>query len=168
MKTGMAGVHKPVMRKDEWLTPPKILRDLGPFDLDPCAPCEGKRPWGMAEKHYCVHQNGIKMVWFGLVWCNPPYGKEAAKWLEKMSLHNNGIALIFARTETDMFFKFVWEKASGVLFIRKRLYFHHVSGERADNNSGAPSCLVSYGNQALDRLCKSQISGKLIKLKETL
>ena len=29
--------------KNEWLTPPHILRRLGPFDLDPCAPIN--RPW---------------------------------------------------------------------------------------------------------------------------
>ena len=36
--------------KDEWLTPPEITTDLGPFDLDPCSPI--KRPWPTAENHY--------------------------------------------------------------------------------------------------------------------
>lgn len=31
--------------KDEWLTPPGIIKSLGEFDLDPCAPV--KRPWDM-------------------------------------------------------------------------------------------------------------------------
>lgn len=26
------------MKNDEWLTPPEIVRALGPFDLDPCSP----------------------------------------------------------------------------------------------------------------------------------
>ena len=38
--------------KDEWLTPPNILRALGAFDLDPCAP--EKRPWEMAAT---AHKN---------------------------------------------------------------------------------------------------------------
>lgn len=37
---------------DEWLTPPEILRALGAFDLDPCAPVV--RPWETAAKHYTV------------------------------------------------------------------------------------------------------------------
>ena len=35
---------------DEWLTPPEIIRALGPFDLDPCAPVN--RPWDTANDHY--------------------------------------------------------------------------------------------------------------------
>lgn len=35
--------------KNEWLTPPHILRRLGPFDLAPCAPIN--RPWNTAEHH---------------------------------------------------------------------------------------------------------------------
>ena len=31
---------------------------------------------------------------------NPPYGKFTAKWLEKFINHRNGIALVFARTDT--------------------------------------------------------------------
>ena len=29
--------------KDEWLTPPEIIKSLGEFDLDPCSPIN--RPW---------------------------------------------------------------------------------------------------------------------------
>ena len=42
---------------------------------------------------------------------NPPYGSETPKWLKKLSEHGNGIALIYARTETRMFFNYVWDKA---------------------------------------------------------
>lgn len=37
------------MLNDEWLTPPNIIINLGPFDLDPCAPVI--RPWNTAIKH---------------------------------------------------------------------------------------------------------------------
>jgi len=29
---------KEITRTDEWLTPPKIIKSLGEFDLDPCSP----------------------------------------------------------------------------------------------------------------------------------
>ena len=90
-------------RTDEWLTPPEILKAIGEFDLDPCSPIN--RPWNTAKKHYTVEDNGLIQEWIGRVFLNPPYGPETGKWLQKLAEHGNGIALIFARTETDMFFK---------------------------------------------------------------
>lgn len=148
--------------KDEWLTPPGILEALGPFDLDPCAPVV--RPWPMADRHFTVEENGLLQPWEGRVWLNPPYGKETWKWLNKMALHGDGIALIFARTETEGFFRFVWGFADALLFIRGRLRFHHVNGERS-NNAGAPSVLAAYGKESTAVLEHSGLSGKFISLK---
>jgi hypothetical protein len=92
---------------DVWLTPPYILKALGEFDLDPCAPIESERPWEMAKKHYTEIDNGLMQNWEGRVWCNPPYGDETKYWLNKCALHGNAIALTFARTETGMFFQCV-------------------------------------------------------------
>ena len=60
------------MKHDEWLTPPEILRPLGAFDLDPCAPI--MRPWDTAAKHLNVNDDGLSQPWHGRVWCNPPFG----------------------------------------------------------------------------------------------
>ena len=151
----MGGHQSAAMLKVEWLTPPSIIKALGEFDLDPCAPAEGRRPWDMARKHYSVEDNGLAQPWTGRVWCNPPYGLEAARWLERLADHGDGIALIFARTETAMFFDHVWGKADALLFLRGRLHFHHVDGTRAVANAGAPSVLVAYGktNERLLRDC---------------
>lgn len=127
---------------DEWLTPPEILAPLGWFDLDPCAPIT--RPWDTAAQHYDNRVDGLSCDWFGRVWCNPPFGREAIKWLRKMAQHGNGIALIPARTETAMFYECVWGVATGVCFIRGRPHFHYVDGTRAPFNSGAPIVLVAY------------------------
>jgi len=150
------------MLNDEWLTPPEIIEDLGPFDLDPCSPID--RPWPTAKKHFTIEDNGLLQNWSGFVWCNPPYGLKAARWLERMSMHNNGIALIFARTETRMFFKYVWNKATSLLFLEGRIFFYDVKGNEASANAGAPSVLVGYGLTADYRLRKSLIKGKYIKL----
>lgn len=131
------------MKNDEWLTPPEIMAKLGTFDLDPCAPV--RRPWDTAAHHFTVEDDGLSKQWFGRVWCNPPFGREAIKWLRKMRQHGNGIALIPARTETAMFYECVWEAADTVLFLRGRPHFHYVDGRRAPFNSGAPICLVAYG-----------------------
>lgn len=163
MRGGMGGHQSAEMKNDEWLTPPEIIKALGFFDLDPCAPVI--RPWDTAFKHYTRQDNGLKQDWVGRVWCNPPYGQQAESWLYKMGEHKNGIALIFARTETKTFFKTVWEKADAILFIKGRLHFHYVSGKRAKANSGAPSCLIAYGSTNVFYLEMSGIEGKLIYLK---
>lgn len=159
---GMGSHHGPVMGKDEWLTPPEILSALGEFDLDPCAPIA--RPWDMAKMHYTALDNGLSKPWRGRVWCNPPYGLEAALWLKRLAAHGDGIALIFARTETEMFFESVWGAATAVLFLRGRLNFHHVNGKRAKANSGAPSVLVAYGERNAMALESSGIDGALVRL----
>src|SRR6185503_8425133 len=92
---------------NEWLTPPEIVKALGPFDLDPCAPVV--RPWDTAAKHYTTAEDGLSQPWEGRVWLNPPYGPHAAKFLAKLAKHGNGIALTFARTETLAFVKWVWK-----------------------------------------------------------
>ena len=158
----MGGHQSAAMLKDEWLTPPEIVKALGAFDLDPCAPV--RRPWDTAANHYTIHNNGLSMPWTGRIWCNPPYGRETEIWLARMADHDNGVALIFARTETRMFFDHVWRRADAVLFIEGRLHFHHVDGRRAKANSGAPSCLVAYGYENRSALKSSGIPGKFICL----
>ena len=144
--SGAMGSHQSARAKTTtWLTPPEIIKSLGKFDLDPCA--AENQPWKTAEKQYTIADNGLEKPWEGRVWLNPPYGLEAGRWLEKLSRHNDGIALIFARTETKMFFDWVWNKAQALLFIEGRLHFHRIDGTRAKANAGAPSVLVAYGNR---------------------
>jgi hypothetical protein len=161
-RKGMGSHQSAKMMKDEWLTPPHILEKLGPFDLDPCSPIQ--RPWPTAKTHFTIEDDGLSKKWIGRVWCNPPYGLIAASWLNKLAEHGNGIALIFARTETKMFFEQVWKKAYGLLFLEGRLYFHHVSGEVASANAGAPSVLVAYGKENFETLKTCGISGQIVPL----
>jgi hypothetical protein len=161
---GMGGHQSAVMGKDEWLTPPWVLERLGPFDLDPCSPISP--PWDTARQHYSVLDNGLSKQWLGRVWCNPPYGTVAAKWLGRCADHGNAIALIFARTETAMFFRHVWGRADGLLFLEGRLYFHHVTGSVARANSGAPSVLVAYGADNAECLRSCGIGGAWVSARE--
>lgn len=158
-RKSFGGHESPVMGKDEWLTPPEIIRALGDFDLDPSAP--EVRPWEMARRHYTWRDNGLLLPWAGRVWLNPPYGTECSKWLGRLAEHGNGCALVFARTETEMWFDHVWPKAAGILFLRGRLHFYHVSGKRADGNAGAPSALIAYGAANVRSLQDSKLPGAL-------
>lgn len=159
---GIGGHHSARSRTDVWLTPPKILAALGEFDLDPCAATG--QPWKTARHHFVEADNGLMQPWVGRVWLNPPYGKEAAAWLDRLAQHGDGIALIFARTETQMFFASVWPKASALLFIRGRLNFHLPNGERATKNAGGPTVLAAYGARNANALELSGIPGAFIRL----
>lgn len=150
--------------KDEWLTPPEILKALGSFDLDPCSPIN--RPWPTAKEHYTIEDNGLLRAWRGRVWLNPPYGNAVGDWLALMSIHGRGTALIFARTDTTAFFDYVWNKATGILFLQGRLHFHHVDGSRATANAGAPSCLIAYGEEDYRILKESKLAGRLVRLNQ--
>ena len=110
--------------KEEWLTPPEIIRALGDFDLDPCSPTPDKRPWSTAREHFDIRDSGLLKPWHGRVWCNPPYGPKTGEWLARCAEHGNCVCLIFARTETRAFFDSIWPKATAVLFLRGRLSFY--------------------------------------------
>lgn len=160
----MGGHQSADMQKDEWLTPPSILAALGPFDLDPCAPAV--RPWESARRYYTMVDNGLALPWSGRVWLNPPYGPPpiVLPWMRRMAAHNEGTALLFARTETAMFFETVWRIAAAVLFLEGRLHFHHVDGTRAAANAGAPSVLAAYGARDADILESCTLAGQFIRL----
>ena len=159
----MIGSHQSAkMITDEWLTPPEIIEDLGPFDTDPCAPVN--RPWPTAWLHHTVNDSGLLAGWYGLVWCNPPYGKYTKDWLGRCAIYNNCLVLIFARTETKMWFDYVWNRAKSILFIEGRLTFYDINGVKAKANSGAPSVIIAYGDEAHKRLKRSKIKGKLVIL----
>lgn len=150
-------------RKTRWLTPRPIVEALGTFDLDPC----GAPGHELAAVTYQIDdgQDGLTMPWSGRVWCNPPYGREAVPFMRRMAEHGNGTALIFARTETAMFFDHVWDTASAVLFLRGRVKFGHENGDMARFPASAPSCLVAYGDFDADTLRDADLSGKFIDLR---
>ncbi len=149
-------------RTDEWLTPPEIIGALGPFDLDPCSPVG--RPWDTAREHWTVEDDGLSRRWLGRVWLNPPYGPLTGRWLSAMAGHGDGIALIFARTETDMFHRWAWDAADAMLFLRGRLHFHRVDGSRSRDNAGGPHVLIAYGEGNAERLRTCGIDGRFVSL----
>lgn len=136
----------------EYLTPRWVLDPLGPFDLDPCASIV--RPWPTAKEHYTITDDGLLKPWVGRVWCNPPYGRASGStfegFLKKMSAHENGILLVFARTETKIFQHYVFGWASALLFLAGRVPFCDTTGQVVkdkhgkDGSPGSPSVLVAY------------------------
>lgn len=181
-RKGIGGHQSARANTEVWLTPPDLLAAIGApdhFDLDPCAALD--QPWATAKVHYTVEDDGLARDWFGRVWLNPPYTSGViGKWLRKLADHGDGIGLAFARTETEMFHRTVWERADGLLFLEGRLFFHvnedqsfHHNGRdilvprggRAPANGGAPSVLCAYGPDAADILAESGLKGAFVPLK---
>ena len=158
------GSHQSAKAKStDWCTPPEIIAALGKFDLDPCY--GHPRPFKTAKEMW---SNGFDSPWRGRVWLNPPYGTHAGCWLRRMAEHNSGIALVFARTETEMFHRYVWPLASSVFFFHGRLHFYTPGGIRAKANAGAPSVLISYDKSSIAynawAIATSGLDGKHVNL----
>jgi hypothetical protein len=175
----IGGHHSPTSKSVDWLTPPRIIGALGKFDLDPA--CPPNMPWRTATVMLTPEDDGLAHDWsvFPRVWLNPPYGQAEVQgpWLRKLVEHGRGTALIFARTETELFFECVWSKATAILFLEGRLFFHYgwphhdtksgrtyAVGDRAAHNSGAPSVLVAYGGADAAALHRSGLPGRYVPL----
>lgn len=139
-----------------WLTPPEWIKVLGPFDLDPC--CPPVMPWPTAARMLTKAHDGLAAPWEGRVWLNPPFGREAHRWIAKLAKHGNGIALLHTCTETDMYYESVWPEADAICFTGPgRPYFYDERGNRAEHNSGAAIALIAYGWENVEALVRSRL-----------
>jgi hypothetical protein len=135
----------------DWHTPQWIFIKLGlQFDLDPCCP-PGGVPWIPATNHISLPDNGLTTRWKGRVWLNPPYGDETAKWLSRMDDHRWGIALVFARTDTEWFHR-IATRADAMLLMAKRISFVDAMGRSGGSGAGAGSMMIVWGDDCVRAL----------------
>jgi hypothetical protein len=160
----MSAHSTPVPKTMHWITPKPLIDALGEFDLDPCA--HVAMPWKTAKRMLTIRDDGLTAGWNGRVWLNPPYGSEIGLWMERMARHGRGVALIFARTETDFWHRWIWPYTTGILFLKGRIHFHFPDGTRAKANSGAPSVLVAYSHTDALALQESGLAGKFVAVSQ--
>lgn len=147
---------------DEWYTPKFIIDSLGEFDLDPCAPSVPL--FKTAEVMYNEFDDGLAQKWEGRVWLNPPYSRPLInKFMRRMAEHNKGTALIFSRTDTELFHTEVFDKATAVKFLKGRIKFLKPDGMEA-GSPGCGSVLIAYGNEDSNILECNELEGKFIRL----
>ena len=156
------GFRKSDSYSDEWYTPKFIIDSLGEFDLDPCAP--SVPIFKTAEVMYNEFDDGLAQKWKGRVWLNPPYSRPLiSKFMRRMAEHNRGTALIFSRTDTELFQTEVFDKASAVKFLKGRIKFLRPDGTEA-GTPGCGSVLIAYGEDDADILGCNELEGKFIWL----
>ena len=122
-----------------WATPKWLYEELDKefhFTDDPC-------PLGGV--------GGLNRDWGKRVYCNPPYGREIGKWIEKAwaSVHRRFnaddiptseivVLLIPSRTDTRWWHSYIM-KADEIRFIKGRLKF----GD-SKNSAPFPSCIAIF------------------------
>ena len=135
--------------KMNWETPQKIFDKWNEefhFTLDPCA----EESTAKCSKFYTIEDDGLAKDWSNeVVFCNPPYGKDISKWVEKCyneSLKGTTIVLLIpARTDTRYFHKFIYNKPNiEIRFIKGRLCF--LLDKQRLNPAPFPSMLVIFNN----------------------
>lgn len=128
---------------DLWETPQKFFDDLNRefnFETDVCALPENAK----CEKYFTPEQDGLKQEWTGVCWCNPPYGRQIGKWVEKAAKSNATVVMLVpARTDTAWFHDWILPFAE-VRFVRGRLKFGG-----AKNGAPFPSMVVIYRNRSV-------------------
>jgi hypothetical protein len=159
--SGFSSHEKTIANHHDWITPKSIIDALGLFDLDPCQ--SKKQPWPCARRGYTITDDGLSKPWAGCVWLNPPYGRFIGDWVRKLVSHGNGVALMFARTDTK-WFQDACSCSSAMLFLRGRVRFHDAKGKKFQRQGGgasatAPSVLIAFGNEAKKRLLDSSLDG---------
>lgn len=130
-------------KTDLWATPQDFFDELDAefgFSLDVCALPENAK----CERYYTPEMDGLIQPWTGRVWCNPPYGREIARWVERgyQSIATGAadvvVMLLPARTDTQWFHKYIYGKGE-IRFVKGRLKF----GD-AKNSAPFPSMVVIF------------------------
>ena len=142
--------------KHDWETPGWLVREIkekiGPIALDPAT--GPANPVG-AQDFFTVQDNALSILWapYGLIYCNPPYGRAVSTWTQKfVDEAERGcsiLALLPARTDTKWWQDHV-STASGICFLRGRLTFRG-----APHAAPFPSALVYWGEPHLRRFYRA-------------
>ena len=133
--------HHPIPTRRDWETPPALFAKLDAefgFTLDACAlPHNAK-----CAEHFTPDDDGLSREWRGVVWVNPPYGREIPKWTRKAVDASKGGALVVmllpARTDSAWWHDDVMPNAE-VRFLRGRVKF-----VGAPYNAPFPCCVAVF------------------------
>lgn len=126
--------------ESRWETPQTTFdalnREFG-FTLDACASAETAK----CDRWFGEGDDAFLKPWEGVVFCNPPYGRELAKWINKGYVESllgaTVVMLIPARTDTAWFHDICMR--GEIRFLRGRLKFGG-----AKHNAPFPSMVVVF------------------------
>ena len=109
-------------KSEMWETPQDFFDRLDArfhFQTDVCAVPENAK----CKHYYTPEQDGLAQEWTGICWCNPPYGRQIGKWVEKAANSRATVVMLLpARTDTKWFHDYCLPTAE-IVFIKGRLKF---------------------------------------------
>lgn len=129
---------------DQWATPEYLFNGYNQvynFTLDACA-----SDWNYkVNNYYTEEDNGLEQPWTGVVWCNPPYGRQIKDWIRKgyESAQQGAtvVMLIPARTDTAYWHEYVMK--GRITFLRGHIKFIQPDGTEG-NAAPFPSAIVVF------------------------
>jgi hypothetical protein len=141
----------------EWYTPASIFDALGlTFDLDPAHPgLDSKYCRVPAKQVFTEKDDGLKQPWFGLTFCNPPYGARHGHvpWLERFIAHANGVGVFRAYTSSDWWHALM-PQVELILFPKGKTKFVRPNGS-IGMSPGHGTALIGMGTVACEALQRS-------------
>lgn len=132
--------------KQTWETPQDFfnkVNNIFNFNLDACA----EHKTAKVNKYFTIEDDALTQDWNGVVWCNPPYGREQIKFINKAvtesEKHKSTIVLLIpARPDTKVWQDVIFKNASQICFIKGRLKFGN-----SKDNAPFPCALVVFGDR---------------------
>ena len=126
--------------KMDWETPQDLFEELDDefhFTLDACA-----LAWNTKHPNYfSPTDDALHSDWQGVVWMNPPYGREIGKWMRKAYEESQKgttvVCLVPSRTDTAWWHNYVMK--GEIRFIRGRIKF-----VGAKDGAPFPSAIVIF------------------------
>lgn len=131
---------------DLWSTPQDFFDRLDAefnFELDVCATHTNAK----CKRYFTETENGLLQKWTGVVWMNPPYGREIDEWIQKAyeSAQEGAtvVCLIPSRTDTRWWHDYCMK--GEIRFVKGRLQFGS-----ATENAPFPSAVIIFRDQPFD------------------
>ena len=135
-----------------------VHKEFGFVGLDAAADLDNS----VAIKYIDEEMDALVTPWISddVVWCNPPYGREAKKFVERAIDQvdkkncSKVVMLLAVRTDTKMFQELIFPKASRVHFITGRVKFKRAGKTRPDERPNFASAIVVFADPLPDRKIK--------------
>lgn len=116
--------------RPSWATPTALFARLDAefhFTLDSAASAENAK----CDRFYTEADDGLSKPWRGVVFCNPPYGRDLEKWIRKGWLSSTEgatvVMLVPARTDTHWWARYA-SLSSEIRFVHGRIRFDDGTG----------------------------------------
>lgn len=131
--------------ESKWETPQHVFDELNEefsFTLDACAEPETAK----CRAFFTQKDDALLQEWRGVVWCNPPYGRELPRWIRKAyrSALEGAVVILLIPSRTDTSWWHDYCMKGEVRFLRGRLKFGGAS-----NSAPFPSAVVIFRRVAV-------------------